>query len=410
MYSSLAIFAVFAFLYSVVAGRVERTPITGPIVFMAFGFLVGPLGAGWLELQVTNQDLRILADLTLALVLFIDAANAEVSVLRTSRLIPRRLLLFGLPGTIALGFAAGLLIFDGLSMYELAILATMLAATDAALGKAVITNKAVPAHLRESLNVESGLNDGLCVPVLFLFIALAEASGVEAGTTSLALTLVAEEIGIGLAVGLGMTAVGAWLIGWCWKRGWITEIWAQLPVIMLAIACFSVAQVLHGSGYIAAFTGGILFGLLARESTHKLVLAAEGTGETLAMLTWIVFGAAVIGQSYQFFSWRIVVYALLSLTVVRMLPIFLSLTGTGERADSKLFLGWFGPRGLASIVFAIIVLNSKLPGAQFMSMVVVCTVFLSAIAHGVTANPLASVLAAKIARRGERAQQGDSAH
>lgn len=352
---------------------------------------------------VTNQDLRILADLTLALVLFIDAANADVAVLKTSRLIPRRMLLFGLPGTIALSFAAGLLIFDGLSMYELAILATMLAATDAALGKAVITNQAVPAHLREGLNAESGLNDGLCVPVLFLFIALAEASGVEADTTSLALTLVAEEIGIGLAVGLGMTAVGAWLIGWCWKRGWITEIWAQLPVIMLAIACFSVAQVLHGSRYIAAFTGGILFGLLAGESTHQLVLAAEGTGETLAMLTWIVFGAAVIGQSYQFFSWRIVVYALLSLTVVRMLPVFLSLTGTGERADSKLFLGWLGPRGLASIVFAIIVLNSKLPGAQIMSMVVVCTVFLSAIAHGVTANPLASVLAARVVRRGDSA-------
>ncbi len=410
MYLELAILAVFAFLYSVVAGRVERSPITGPIAFMAFGFLVGPLGFGWIELQVTNQDLRILADLTLALVLFIDAANANVSVLRASRIIPRRMLLFGLPGTIALGFAAGLLLFQGLSMYELAILATMLAATDAALGKGVVTNKAVPAHLRESLNAESGLNDGLCVPVLFLFIALAEASNVEADTTSLALTLVAKEIGIGLAVGLGMTAVGAWIIRWCWKRGWITEIWAQLPVIMLAIACFSMAQVLHGSGYIAAFTGGILFGLLAKESTHKLVLAAEGTGETLAMLTWIVFGAAVIGQSYQYFSWQVVVYALLSLTVVRMLPVFLSLTGTGERTDSKLFLGWFGPRGLASIVFAIIVLNTSLPGAQFMSMVVVFTVFLSAIAHGVTANPLASALAARVARRGENARQEDSAH
>jgi len=401
MYTGLAIFAVFAFLYSVVAGRIERTAITGPIVFMAFGFLVGPLGVGWLQPQITNQDLRILADLTLALVLFIDAANADVSILIANRLIPRRLLLFGLPGTIALGFAVGLLIFDELSMFELAILATMLAATDAALGKGVVTNKAVPAHIRESLNAESGLNDGLCVPVLFLFIALAEASGIETDSTSLALTLVAKEIGIGLAVGLSMSAVGAWIIGWCWKRGWITQIWAQLPVIMLAIACFTVAQNLHGSGYIAAFTGGILFGVLAKESTHKLVMAAEGTAETLAMLTWIVFGAAVIGQSYQYFSWQVVMYALLSLTVVRMLPIFLSLSGTGERSDSKLFLGWFGPRGLASIVFAIIVLNTKLPGAQFMSMVVVCTVFLSAIAHGITANPLASALAAKIARRGE---------
>jgi len=395
MYLKLAILAAFAFLYSLVAGHIERTRITGPMVFIAFGFLVGPLGTGWLKLDITDQGLRLLADLTLSLVLFIDAANADISVFKTSTLIPRRMLLFGLPGAIALGFVAGLLLFEGIGIYQAAILATMLAATDAALGKGVVTNKAVPTRMRESLNLESGLNDGLCVPVLFIFITLAEAGGVATGSASLALKLVASEIGIGLAVGLVMTAMGAWLINWCWKQGWITEIWLQLPVIMLALLCFSAAQILHGSGYIAAFVGGLLFGYLAKGSTHKLVLAAEGMGETLAMLTWIVFGVSVIGQAYRFFSWQVVVYALLSLTVVRMLPIFLSLTGTGEKTDSKLFLGWFGPRGLASIVFAIIVLNTNLPGTQLMATVVVCTVFLSAIAHGITANPLASALAAR---------------
>jgi NhaP-type Na+/H+ or K+/H+ antiporter len=407
VYIEFAILAAFAFLYSIVAGRVERTPITGPIVFMAFGFLVGPFGVGWLDASITNQELRMLADMTLALVLFLDAANADTSVLKASTLIPRRMLLFGLPGVIALGFVAGLLIFDELSMLELAILATMLAATDAALGKAVITNKAVPSRIREGLNVESGLNDGLCVPVLFVFIALAEASGVEADSTMLALELVAREIGIGLAVGLGITTIAVWLTRMCTRRGWISEIWVQIPVIMLAITCFTTAQSLHGSGYIAAFVGGILFGLLAKESTHKLVLAAEGMGEMLAMLTWIVFGSAVIGQSYEYFSWRVVLYALLSLTVIRMLPIFLSLTGSGEKTDSKLFLAWFGPRGLASIVFAIIVLNTNLPGTRLMAMVVVCTVFLSAIAHGLTANPLATALAARMARTGKDARSGD---
>jgi NhaP-type Na+/H+ or K+/H+ antiporter len=398
MYANLALLAAFAFLYSIVAGRVERTPITGPIVFMAFGFLIGPLGVGWVEVTASAQDLRMLADLTLALVLFIDAANADTSVLKANIVIPRRMLLIGLPGTIALGFLSGWLLFDGLGIYEVAILATMLAATDAALGKGVVTNKVVPARIREGLNAESGLNDGLCVPVLFVFIALAEASDVRAGSASHALRLVAQEIGIGLAVGLSVTFAGAWLVRQCWNRGWITEIWLQLPVIMLALTCFTVAQTLHGSGYIAAFVGGLLVRRLAKESTHKLVLAAEGMGETLAMLTWIIFGAAVIGPSFETFTWRVVLYALLSLTVVRMLPIFLSLTGTGERTDSKLFLAWFGPRGLASIVFAIIVLNTNLPGARLMAMVVVCTVFLSAIAHGITANPLASALAARISR------------
>ncbi len=399
MYANLAILAVFAFLYSTVAGRVERTPITGPIVFMAFGFLVGPLGLGWVEVTASTLDLRMLADLTLALVLFIDAANADTSILRAHIVIPRRMLLIGLPGTIALGCVAGWLLFDGLGIYEVAILATMLAATDAALGKGVITNKLVPARIRESLNAESGLNDGLCVPVLFLFIALAQASDLHAGSPAHALRLVAQEIGIGLAVGLSVTYAGAWVVRQCWKRGWITEIWIQLPVIMLALTCFTVAQTLHGSGYIAAFVGGLLVRRLAKESTHKLVLAAEGMGETLAMLTWIVFGAAVIGPSFEAFTWRVVLYSLLSLTVVRMLPIFLSLTGTGERTDGKLFLAWFGPRGLASIVFAIIVLNTNLPGAHLMAMVVVCTVFLSAIAHGVTANPLAAALAARVSKR-----------
>ena len=400
MYAEFAIIAVFALFYSVVAGRIERTPITEPIVFISFGLLAGPLGFGWLELDIGRQGLRMLADLTLALVLFIDAANADMSVLRTNTLIPLRMLLVGLPGTIALGIAVGMLVFDGLPICELAILATMLAATDAALGKGVVTNKAVPARIREGLNVESGLNDGLCVPVLFVFITLAETKCIETGGTSLVLTYMAREIGIGLAVGLSMTAIGAWMIGSCWRRGWITEIWIQLPVIMLAVVCFTVAQTLHGSGYIAAFSGGVLFGIVARESTHKLVLNAEGMAETLAMLTWIIFGAAVINKTYEFFSWQVVVYALLSLTVVRMLPIFLSLTGSGEKTDSKLFLGWFGPRGFASIVFAIIVLNTKLPSARLMAIVVVFTVILSAIAHGLTANPLASALAARQAKTG----------
>lgn len=399
MYKELAVLAAFAFCYSLIANRLERTPITGPIVFITFGLVAGPLGLGWLQPNVSDQALRILADLTLALVLFIDAANADKSVLiSTNALIPRRMLLLGLPGSIALGFFAGLLLFDQLSLYELAILATMLAATDAALGKGIVANKAVPARIREGLNVEGGLNDGLCVPVLLIFISLAEARGVATNTMSLALTFIVQEIGIGLIVGLGVTWVGAWLIKRSSVRCQSNSIWGQLPVVMLALTCFALAQSLHGSGYIAAFAGGILFDRLLKESTHSLVIPAEGMAETLAMLTWIAVGTAVIYQAFEYFSWQMILYALLSLTVVRMLPIFLSLTGTGEKVENKLFLGWFGPRGLASLVFAIIVLNTSLPGAEFMAIVVICTVSLSVFAHGLTANPLASVLAARMAQ------------
>jgi len=393
MYVQLAILALFIFIYSMVAGRVERSPISGPMVFVVAGFLMGSSGMGWLDGDATRTDLRTLADLTLALILFIDAANADMSILKRQFRIPSRMLLLGLPGAIALGFGFAVLMFDQLSLYEAAILGTMLAATDAALGKAVITNKIVPARIREGLNVESGLNDGICVPILLFFIALAVSGDGESSTSALA--LVAEELGIGMAVGMGLAFAGASMLRWCAKQGWVTEIWKQVTVIGLAIASFAIAQSLHGSGYIAAFTGGMLFGFLAGDSTHKLVLAAEGTGETLALVTWLLFGAMVIGPALQAFSWEVVAYALLSLTVIRVLPIFLSLAGTGESVSSRLFLGWFGPRGLASIVFAIIVINAEVPHAQPLALVVICTVFFSLIAHGVTAHPLAKWIGRK---------------
>ena len=399
MYITLAIIAVLIFFYSLVARRVEKTIISGPMVFVAIGVLVGAHGLGWLGETATRNELRVFADLTLALILFIDAANADLGVLKRQFRIPSRMLLLGLPGVIALGFGFAVLLFDGLTLYEAAILATMLAATDAALGKAVITNEAVPARIREGLNVESGLNDGLCVPVLLFFIAMASSTGTVHSGGSHALMLIAEELGIGMAVGLGFAAAGATLLRWCWKQGWVSKIWIQATVPALALLSFAAAQSLHGSGYIAAFTGGLLFGSMAKDSTHKLVHAAEGAGEVLALMTWVLFGAAVIGDSYHLLTWQVFVYAVLSLTVIRVVPIFLSLAGTGESVSSRMFLGWFGPRGLASIVFAVIVMDANLPGSRFISAVVVTTVILSLVAHGVSAKPLAAWLGKKEANR-----------
>jgi NhaP-type Na+/H+ or K+/H+ antiporter len=396
MYENLAIMAAFVFLYSIASGGLERTPVNGALVFAAVGLALGPLGLGILNLNVDKEGLRTLAELTLALTLFADAANANLGVLKRSFHIPQRLLLIGLPLTILLGFGAGVLLFDKLTLFEIAILATMLAPTDAALGKAVVTNEAVPSGIREGLNVESGLNDGICVPILFVFLALAADTGAEAAPTLLALQLVAEEIGIGLAVGAGFAIPGAWLTRQFSERLLITETWQQLTVPALAVACFAVTQWLGGSGFIACFVGGLLFGALVKHHKHKLLLAAEGTGDTLALITWVVFGAGVVGQAIGSFSWDVVLYALLSLTVVRMLPVFMALGGMGLRVDEKLFMGWFGPRGLASIVFAVIVLNEHLPNGGTIIMTVVCTIALSVIAHGLSANPLVAVLTARI--------------
>jgi NhaP-type Na+/H+ or K+/H+ antiporter len=389
MYETMALLAIFALFYSTIAGAVERAWLSGPIVFTAFGLLVGPVGLGLLDWETDRETIRTLAEITLALVLFTDAAGADFSVLKRTSDLPARLLLIGLPLTIALGFGIGLLLVETLSVFGLALLATMLAPTDAALGKAVVSNESVPDDIRQGLNVESGLNDGICVPVLFVFLALALGKAGDAGPWTLAVKLVAEEIGIGLLIGVGLTFVAARLLKLAWHRKWLTHTWIQVPVVALALACFAVAQSLGGSGFIAAFSGGLLFGSLTKDLRDEFLLAAEGTGDTLALVTWVIFGSAVVGQAVGNFTWLILLYSVLSLTIIRMLPVFLSLAGSGIDTEGKLFIGWFGPRGLASIVFAVIVVNSDLPDTGPLAMTVACTIILSIIAHGITANPWA---------------------
>lgn len=389
MYLDLVIFALFILIYSTVAGAVEKTWISGPIIFSAFGLLISPIGLDLISFKADREAIKTLAELTLALVLFTDAAGADLGVLKRFERLPIRLLLVGLPLTILLGFGIGTLLFPNLSLFEVALLATMLAPTDAALGKAVVSNEAVPNAVRQGLNVESGLNDGICVPILFLFLALATGKVEEGGHWQLAIKLIAEEIGIGLAVGLVITGLAVWLLKFARHRQWLTETWTQVQVVAMALACFAAAQFLGGSGFIAAFSGGLLFGAMAKQRREEFLVAAEGTGDTLSLITWVIFGAAVVSQALGHFSWVMILYAILSLTLIRMLPVFFSLTGLSTNTEGKLFVGWFGPRGLASVVFAVIVLNADLRNAGVLAMTVVSTVIFSIILHGVTANPWA---------------------
>lgn len=389
---NLAIVALFAFLYSALSERLERTSVSGALLFMLFGWAAGPEGLGWLEMDGVGGGLRFVAELTLALILFTDAAAADRKVLAKNIRIPERLLLVGLPLTILAGWMVGSVLFPALAWIEVAILAVMLAPTDAALGRPVVSNEAVPARIRESLNVESGLNDGISVPLLLLFLALAAEVQVAGGTPALAMKLVGQGIGIGVAVGLGLTFLGSRLLHSAVARGWVSPEWARVPVVSLAVANFAVAEVLGGSGFIATFVGGLLFRRLPNEHKRDLLATAESTGSVLALVTWVIFGGGVVGQGMAYLDWKVVLYAVLSLTAVRMLPVFLALTGTGLRTGEKLFMGWFGPRGLASIVFGVIVLGQNLPGGDTLTITVIATVTLSVVAHGVSANPLVAAL------------------
>src|SRR5499427_223431 len=229
MYQNAAMLAAFLLIYSAVAGRIERSWVSGPIVFTATGFILGPDVLGVMHINISGEGLRILAELTLAMVLFTDAANADFGLVRRNLGLPERLLLIGLPLTILLGFLAAAIVYPTLGILEMALLATILAPTDAALGKPVVTNPAVPAVMREALNLESGLNDGICVPIVVLFLGLAVGTQIEGGTVAHVARVVVEAIGIGAIVGLALTWLTIFMLRFAERQGWISEHWVEIP-------------------------------------------------------------------------------------------------------------------------------------------------------------------------------------
>jgi NhaP-type Na+/H+ or K+/H+ antiporter len=392
MYQNLALLAAFLLTYSIFAGRFESRLLNGPLMFMLAGLILGPAFLSILQPRIDREGLKILAELTLAIVLFSDAASADLKVLKAHEGLPLRLLLIGLPLTMLSGWLVGIWLFPQIPLIELAILATLLAPTDAALGKAVVSNPKVAASVREGLNVESGLNDGICVPVLLMFLALLVEEQAHS-PLSLAVELFVEALGIGALIGAALTFI-AWLLHrYSRKHHWQTPMWSQLTLPGLALLCFATAQALGGSGFIAAFVGGLLASYLFFEQKHNLLKASEEFASLLSVITWVVFGALVIPWAWSSFTLNIWLYAVLSLTVIRILPVLISLTGTGFDFETRLFIGWFGPRGLASIVFAVMILDYPLQAGRTLVAVAACTVLLSVLLHGLSANPWVSRLA-----------------
>ncbi|MCX9105467.1 cation:proton antiporter [Aeromonas veronii] len=391
LYQNLAVIAAFLLIYSLIAGRFESKLVNGPLLFLLTGWLLGPGGLELLSLSIDSAGIKLLAELTLVIVLFNDAANTNWQVLLANRQLPIRLLLIGLPLTLLCGALFGHWIFPDLPLLEMAILSTILAPTDAALGKAVVSNPAVPAPVREGLNQESGLNDGICVPVLLLLLALIAPTEQHAGTATLAITLMLEEIGIGLLVAFVLTSLTIRLLKISYLNGWQLPLWRQLTMPGLALLCFALAQTLGGSGFIAAFVGGLFIGHRLGEHKHAYMDSCEGYGDLLSVVIWMVFGATLMPILPELLHWQYWLYAIASLTLLRMVPVWLSLIGTGLKPELKLklFIGWFGPRGLASIVFAVMVLQNEpsLIGQRPIIATVLCTIILSVILHGLTANP-----------------------
>jgi NhaP-type Na+/H+ or K+/H+ antiporter len=371
-----------------VSSRLSGTPVTAPMVFVVVGVLIGPRVAGGVDPAPAGETVRTLAEATLAVVLFSDASRIDLATLRRESAVPLRLLGIGLPLTIALGALIAGALFGELTVAEALVLAVVLAPTDAALGQAVVTEPRLPSRVRQSLNVESGLNDGICVPLLFIVLASAE---VEAGVADHhALTIIAEEIGYGIVGGVAAGLVAGAIVVLAGRRGLITASWLQVVPVAAAALAYGVAAALGGSGFIAAFLAGGIFGGIARREADEAGRLSEEIGSLLDGVTFVVFGAVLLGPALSHLSWKIALYAALSLTVVRLLPVAIAMYGTRARAPTVAFVGWFGPRGLASIVFAVIVVQeSALPHTGTILVAAYATVGLSVLVHGLSAAPLA---------------------
>ncbi len=392
-------------VFGLFSKKLEGTPITLPIVFTGFGWLVGTGGLGVAQIDPGHGVIHIIAELTLILVLFYDAARIDLKRLLSDHDLPFRMLSIGMPLTIVGGAFIALLLFPEATFPMAFLVAAILAPTDAALGQSVVSSPVVPVRIRQALNVESGLNDGISLPLVLVFAIWAGAP-TENGTGASDLAVFAAlQLTLGPFVGLSIGYAGARLIDTAITQKWMTEPFSGIAILCVALAAFAAAESAGGNGFIAAFTAGLLFGSVVKRHCKFLFEFMESEGQLLTLLTFLIFGAIMLPQALHHAVFGTVLLAVLFLTLVRALPVAISLTGLGLSLPSKLFLGWFGPRGIASILFALLILEKyPIPGGEELMACVVITVALSIFLHGVTAAPLAKRYGVFVKSRGECAE------
>lgn len=385
---AIAVAALLVLGYGLVSRRLESTIVTGPIVFALAGIALGPTGLGLVGDDLDEGALRFLAEATLVLVLFTDAIRIDLRRLREQAALPGRLLGIGLPLTVALGTALAWLLLDGVDLWDAALIAAILSPTDAALGLAVVESPRVPARIRQAINVESGLNDGLMLPAITILLAFAAAEAGMADPPGAG--FVARQVGFGVLVGAVVGWGGGRLLDLAASRGWVGGISRQLTTLAIGVGAYALAELAGGNGFVAAFVAGVAFGHAARDHCDGAYEFAVDEGRLLMLLTFLVFGVAIAGPVVGNPDWRVITYAVASLTVIRMVPVALSLVGTGLGRPTVWFVGWFGPRGLASILFALFILEeAELPATDRILEVAAWTIFLSILLHGATSHPLA---------------------
>jgi sodium/hydrogen antiporter len=397
----LAVVSACVVAWSLVSARLERLDVSAPIAFVVLGVVVTHGPTAMVHLQLGSTGVRSLAELTLALVLFADASRVNVRQLRASAALPTRLLAIGLPLTIAAGAATAEILFGGSGIWVAAALGAIVAPTDAALGASVMQDERVPTGVRRLINVESGLNDGIVTPFVNLFLAAAATTEAVRGATSVA-SAVVDLVG-GAALGLGVGVVGAVLLALSRRHRWSSPAFRPLAILALALFAYSASLVAGTNGFVAAFVGGMAFGTADHHNDETGLRFTEEIGLLLSVLVWFGFGAVMLVPGLEDAGWKDLVFAVLALTVLRMGPVALALLRTGLDRATIAFVGWFGPRGLASVVFGLIAVDSLAPEeSRVVLAAVTVTVALSVLLHGVSASPLAARYGEYSSRLGAR--------
>ncbi len=388
---ALAVAAAAVMAWSLLSARLERWQISAPMLFVVVGLLAtnGPLQV--IEVHLHSHAIEATAELALAMVLFTDASRVSLHRLRSDVGIPGRLLGVGLPLAVVLGALAALVAFSGLDIWIALLVGVIVAPTDAALGAPVIDNPRVPQRIRTALNVESGLNDGLATPIFTIVLALAVSHGDGHGAGPVTEILaVVSAVGIGIAAG----ALGGLFVRVSERRGWSTRSMHPATMTALPLLAYGLALVWGANGFVAAFVAGISFGAswhpADRNEFEESVAMASEVGGLLSAAVWLMFGAMLV-PALDHLDWRAVVFAVLALTVVRGVSVAIALTGAGLDRATVGFIAWFGPRGLASVVFALIAYDElTATDANFVLTAIVTVVLVSVVAHGVSAGPLAA--------------------
>jgi sodium/hydrogen antiporter len=388
---AIVVIAVIILGFGTISRRLDGSVVTAPMIFVAIGLTLGPHALGVLTVDGGEKVMHILAEVTLVIVLFGDASRIDLRALRRELGLPVRLLGVGLPLCIGLGAVAAKLVFPEYSWLEAGVLAAVLAPTDAALGQAVVSSPVVPLRIRQALNVESGLNDGIALPVVMLLSALGSMQHAHSKTAAEWATFAGMQVTLGPLAGVLVGLLGAKIVLATVRRGWMSGSFVRLSGLSLALLAFAGAELIGGNGFIAAFVAGMAYGNVARERCEELHEFLEAEGQLLMLLVFLLLGSALLWPALSHATARVWLYALMSLTVIRMLPAALSLVGSGVRKPTMAFVGWFGPRGLASVLFAILIVSeADLPHGHHIFAVTMVTVAASVLAHGLSAAPLAT--------------------